>query len=1390
MAPSRRKGASKAAAAAAARRQWKVGDLVLAKVKGFPAWPATVSEPEKWGYSADWKKVLVFFFGTQQIAFCNPADVEAFTEEKKQSLLTKRQGRGADFVRAVQEIIDSYEKLKKQDQVDSNSGDEVTVANGGNSVDSISHFGLKDRTKASEATLDSQMKPSNSPAGDGLSLPTEDASAGRQLDALPAEEALPEQPSESLVAKATPVLTTYSSRKRSGGSRVQSTQRMAPSTRRSRSLTMVESCRLQNLMMPYNNEGKNAEDISAKVIRDGTLRRNKRTRKSPDASECNDVDSSALMSNGSIEDNSSEIVTVESDAFSLNEGSTVDSGCKVEDSETVVECLDGDVELSKGLDFQIKAIVVKKKRKPNRKRVCNDAADPSARINTTEVDLGTRNTCHSSENTGGNLDDRDFKEDGDEHLPLVKRARVRMGKPSSEELKSSSQTEEKPSKDVAINLLEHIRPSLNNDDESLTNRGASLVKGSTDNVSPSKVCSEISGNRPQLWKGTTNQSFGCSADGEAVLPPSKRLHRALEAMSANAAEEGQASVQVSSSINTSINGCCVDSICKCSHETMDSRGSNGLELQNGRTCDQLTENSNSQKQESYRDDVGSADNVDGQDLAGSPLSVHTIQTAVQTQNPENIFPDPKKRQSSFQPYQNSLDQLSLKDEGSAEDLQLKDTRVENVDKELNTSAHADLGLDPVSGADESVKLSPRNGSNELQFSVQGMICENSESLKSQIDDNCHINAMCEAVEEIKQNEKQKEMSFVSISDDHLGDKGVTSVLFSSSPAEGVDSPARVSPPNTSLCHISTSESANIVQSSSSSPCARSRYKKSLGAPVADEGKVDTAVTQRPKSVGKWSNCSEAHAALSSFEAVLGSLTRTKESIGRATRIAIDCAKFGVSSKVVEIVARHLESESSLHRRVDLFFLVDSIMQCSRGMKGDVSGIFPSAILTVLPRLLSAAAPPGNVAQENRRQCLKVLRLWLERRILPESIIRHHMRELDTFNCSSSAVAYSRRSARTERALDDPVRDMAGMLVDEYGSNSSFQLPGFCMPRMLKDDDDDGSDSDGGSFEAVTPEHNSETPEEHDGNPSMKKHRHILEEVDGELEMEDVAPTCDNVMSSTVLVDIAQTSHDQLLSFVPPLPQDVPPSSPPLPSSPPPVLPPPPTLPHSCAFSEPYSNGASMQNMQNDVQQSVTQQSVAPRINPTVSNNAVHYHAPECRDHQMLMQMPESTSSFGSYPVCPTNNFQQTDGPRFHSKPYPPRPPHAPQSNQFSYVQAGQNAKSRREAPHPSNSHRFHPQPNIDGGNFYNNHDRMKPGPYEQRDSWRFPAPSVSGPRYTDEARECYASGSYGGPLREPPRYSNRGWAYPPRPMNHRHMRPPSGGAVPVGIRGPGIWRPR
>ncbi|KAI3778919.1 hypothetical protein L2E82_08308 [Cichorium intybus] len=77
-------------------------------------------------------------------------------------------------------------------------------------------------------------------------------------------------------------------------------------------------------------------------------------------------------------------------------------------------------------------------------------------------------------------------------------------------------------------------------------------------------------------------------------------------------------------------------------------------------------------------------------------------------------------------------------------------------------------------------------------------------------------------------------------------------------------------------------------------------------------------------------------------------------------------------EVVGTIARSLEAEPSLHKRVDLFFIVDSIAQCSRGLRGDVGGLYPSAVQAVLPRLLLATAPPGHSELENRRQLLKKL----------------------------------------------------------------------------------------------------------------------------------------------------------------------------------------------------------------------------------------------------------------------------------------------------------------------------------------------------------------------------------------------------------------------------------
>jgi hypothetical protein len=43
--------------------------------------------------------------------------------------------------------------------------------------------------------------------------------------------------------------------------------------------------------------------------------------------------------------------------------------------------------------------------------------------------------------------------------------------------------------------------------------------------------------------------------------------------------------------------------------------------------------------------------------------------------------------------------------------------------------------------------------------------------------------------------------------------------------------------------------------------------------------------------------SEASAARKAFEAFVGTLTRTKENIARATRLAIECAKHGIAREV-------------------------------------------------------------------------------------------------------------------------------------------------------------------------------------------------------------------------------------------------------------------------------------------------------------------------------------------------------------------------------------------------------------------------------------------------------------------------------------------------------------
>ncbi|XP_078150779.1 ENHANCER OF AG-4 protein 2-like isoform X2 [Carex rostrata] len=303
--------------------------------------------------------------------------------------------------------------------------------------------------------------------------------------------------------------------------------------------------------------------------------------------------------------------------------------------------------------------------------------------------------------------------------------------------------------------------------------------------------------------------------------------------------------------------------------------------------------------------------------------------------------------------------------------------------------------------------------------------------------------------------------------------------------------------------------------------------------------------------------SDEAAAKELFEGALEALTRTKDSISRATRQAMECAKFGITNEIMEHLLSKMEVDPSFHRRVDLLFLVDSITQCSNVQKGFAGESFIQTVQSVMPRLLTAVAPAGAAGRENRRQCLKVLKLWMERKILPESLLKKCIADLKN---EDPVVDFSsmRRPTRAERNIDDPIRDMEDdFLVDEYGSNTTIGLPGLLTSNFFEEEDEEflqikppsGNISNGDletkdvsalskERENILPENPSPIPDSQHDNPSTTSTQEPL-----------VAET-----SKTVPDDQDPVSH------LPSKPPSPPPPPPPPTNSPPPPPPPPPSSP--------------------------------------------------------------------------------------------------------------------------------------------------------------------------------------------------------------------------------------
>eukprot|EP00271_Cylindrocystis_brebissonii_P005691 TRINITY_DN17895_c0_g1_i1.p1 TRINITY_DN17895_c0_g1~~TRINITY_DN17895_c0_g1_i1.p1 ORF type:complete len:381 (-),score=91.95 TRINITY_DN17895_c0_g1_i1:30-1172(-) len=88
--------------------EWAVGDLVLAKMKGFPPWPSMVEDPEAVQVKPQKNKVYVVFFGSaSQTCFCTPTDITPFSLKLHDEMKAKPRLK-PDLAQALKDIKVEY----------------------------------------------------------------------------------------------------------------------------------------------------------------------------------------------------------------------------------------------------------------------------------------------------------------------------------------------------------------------------------------------------------------------------------------------------------------------------------------------------------------------------------------------------------------------------------------------------------------------------------------------------------------------------------------------------------------------------------------------------------------------------------------------------------------------------------------------------------------------------------------------------------------------------------------------------------------------------------------------------------------------------------------------------------------------------------------------------------------------------------------------------------------------------------------------------------------------------------------------------------------------------------------------------------------------------------
>ncbi|KAJ4822810.1 hypothetical protein Tsubulata_015812 [Turnera subulata] len=1294
MAPGRKKGANKAKA------QLSLGDLVLAKVKGYPFWPAKISRPEDVQREdvqrpRDPKKYFVTFFGTQEIAFVGASDIQVFTSELKTKLSARCQGKKDKFFsQAVKEICAAFEELQNGRP----SGLEDSKDRSTSRCESLSIDGTEDEGMEAGA------------GGETCDTGTGDlcSSLVHSLRRQGGTDTDDKNPSVSCNAdsNSSPVLSPEKKVKLSNGEQVQ--EALSTSSLDDASYVKDEKSAdaneedMKNLAIREkacingNESGRKVEDTSeensssavkaldvgktsghipsepGEVAKNRVKNKNVKDEKPADASEdcmknpgmrdkaCRNGNESKRKVEDTSEDNSSFAVKAveggKSSGHIPSEPGEV-SRKRVKNKfgsggNTGSKGFDKIKRVHSGLEEESQTAETSRPAKKSKLVDVRDEAIKGSRAKNIKSNLpGSNDAEHIAAKQPVACEEREtvlalgaekaninsdvssvlakVKSDASSHIGKVKStasaqagdakldASIQKGK-----VKSEASNQSTKAKSDAFLQSGKVKPDTSVNVAALTSKAKSDTVAQTGKVKPD-----------------------VSTD-EAVLPVLKRRRRALEAMCDSAAlssEDNLDNNHLELKNDLTINSARVPAnqhpkrrraVCLYDDEDEDEKPKTPVHGGVGRT---VRANSGASDISKRNDGQGGGSATQhgnsnhprpsGGDSAG--VEHHNLKESSSQLHNSGLSPSRLKNMKRHDIH-NHISPKKLE----PGQLSTKDVKPALVSPKA--SPHPPVGGKQVSEQQESTKLSVKTPLSNQKAALVGSskvsaaVSDSSKSSASQNHLSSQKNRIALSVEKPKSTPKSiprtndavasaetsteleafmegRNSAFIesktpdsalSMKDliaaaqakrklahsqhFYLGNPGSAFVSFNDPPGVSPSSPS---------AQPFLSGSGIVMQPDLQSSQYRTNFlsPSTLGQQSASRNQVDTEEIEegrvssghRPTG-GSLSGGTEAAVARDAFEGMIETLSRTKDSIGRATRLAIDCAKYGIANEVVELLIRKLESEPSYHRKVDLFFLVDSITQCSHNQKGIAGASYVPTVQAALPRLLGAAAPPGGSARENRRQCLKVLRLWLERKIFPDSVLKRYMDEIGISNDDISSGISFRRPSRAERAVDDPIREMEGMLVDEYGSNATFQLPGFLSSHVFEDEDEEED------FPSSLPKEAAELPSVPDPTPVLPEsetvtvtptdRRHcILEDVDGELEMEDVSEQQKDerplLSTGSFETDAQQHCSDGILETatnnsleLPPLPEgspppppNSPPPLPPLPPSPPPP-PPPPTSP--------------------------------------------------------------------------------------------------------------------------------------------------------------------------------------------------------------------------------------